>query len=154
MLATMGHITPAVVSTFPGFLFPSAGLKYADIPNGIAAISKVPQLGRAQIFAYCGFVECVAGFSKDITQGRPGELRWKVLTSSGPVEKTKKLTAEIANGRLAMMALIVSLFVPRLSYGQPLGRMGALHGFPFAGLRERAWRPGASGLLGFPGLRC
>ena len=42
MLATMGYITPEVSGKFPGFLSPSAGLKYADIPNGLAAISKVP----------------------------------------------------------------------------------------------------------------
>ena len=47
MLATMGYITPEVAGKFPGFLSPSAGLKYADIPNGLAAISKVPALGPA-----------------------------------------------------------------------------------------------------------
>ena len=47
MLATMGYITPEVAGKFPGFLSPSAGLKYADIPNGLAAISKVPALGQA-----------------------------------------------------------------------------------------------------------
>ena len=41
MLATMGYITPEVAGKFPGFLSPSAGLKFADIPNGLAAISKV-----------------------------------------------------------------------------------------------------------------
>jgi len=44
MLATMGYITPEVVGKFPGFLSPSAGLKYADIPNGLAAISKARAL--------------------------------------------------------------------------------------------------------------
>jgi hypothetical protein len=33
-----------------------------------------------------------------------------VLTSSDPAEKTKKLNAEIANGRLAMMAIIGMFF--------------------------------------------
>jgi len=32
------------------------------------------------------------------------------LTSSDPAEKTKKLNAEIANGRLAMMAIIGMFF--------------------------------------------
>ncbi len=40
MLAAMGYITPEVVK-FPGFLSPNSGLKFADIPNGLAAISKV-----------------------------------------------------------------------------------------------------------------
>ena len=40
MLAAMGYITPEIVK-FPGFLSPNSGLKFADIPNGLAAISKV-----------------------------------------------------------------------------------------------------------------
>jgi len=56
-------------------------------------------------------VEYSAFFSKDITEGRPGELGWKVLPSSDPAEKTKKLSAEIANGRVAMMAIMVVRFV-------------------------------------------
>merc|ERR1712241_774625 len=42
MLATMGYITPEITGKFPGYLSPSAGLQFADIPNGLAAISKVP----------------------------------------------------------------------------------------------------------------
>merc|ERR1712241_745615 len=38
MLATMGYITPEVAGKLPGSLSPSAGLKFADIPNGLAAI--------------------------------------------------------------------------------------------------------------------
>merc|ERR1719433_501978 len=49
MLATMGYITPEITGKFPGYLSPSEGLAYADIPNGLAAISKVPALGWAQI---------------------------------------------------------------------------------------------------------
>merc|ERR1712084_161965 len=102
MLATMGYITPEVTGKFPGYLSPSSGLKFADIPNGLAAISKVPALGWAQIVAYAGFCELSAG-SDDWKTGTPGDYGFKVLTSSDPAEKTKKLSAEIANGRLAMM---------------------------------------------------
>ena len=89
----------------PGFLSPSAGLKFADIPNGLAAVSKVPVAGWAQIAAYFGFVEFSGGFD-DYKSGTPGDYGFKVLTSSDPAEKTKKLSAELANGRLAMMATI------------------------------------------------
>jgi len=109
MLATMGYITPEVVGKLPGYLSPSAGLKFADIPNGLAAISKVPSLGWAQIAAYFGFVEFSGGF-QDYKTGTPGDYGFKVLTSSDPAEKTKKLSAEIANGRLAMMAIIGMFF--------------------------------------------
>merc|ERR1712007_126633 len=97
-----GYITPEVTGKLPGYLSPSAGLKFADVPNGLAAISKVPALGWAQIAAYFGFVEFSGGF-EDYRSGTPGDYGFKVLTSSDPAEKTKKLSAEIANGRFAKM---------------------------------------------------
>merc|ERR1712014_326411 len=109
MLATMGYITPEITGKFPGDLSPSAGLKFTDVPNGLAAISKVPALGWAQIVAYCGFCELSAG-SEDWKTGTPGDYGFKVLTSDDPAERQKKRAAEIANGRLAMMAIIGMFF--------------------------------------------
>merc|ERR1711862_673380 len=109
MLATMGYITPEITGKLPGDLSPSAGLKFADIPNGLAAISKVPALGWAQIVAYFGFCEFSGGFD-DYKSGTPGDYGWKVLTSDDAESKTKKLAAEIANGRLAMVAIIGMFF--------------------------------------------
>merc|ERR1712159_385484 len=109
MMATMGYITPEITGKLPGYLSPSAGLKFADIPNGLAAISKVPTLGWAPIAAYFGFCEFSGGF-EDYKSGTPGDYGFKVLTSSDPAEKTKKLAAEIANGRLAMVAIIGMFF--------------------------------------------
>ncbi|KAL9138977.1 Light-harvesting complex [Amphidinium carterae] len=109
MLATMGFITPEITGKLPGYLSPSTGLKYEDIPNGLGAISKVPALGWAQMIAYAAFCE----LSQDQSPGTPGakgDLGFKVLTSSDPVELEKKLSAEIANGRLAMMAIIGMFF--------------------------------------------
>merc|ERR1712139_642620 len=77
--------------------------------NGLGAISKVPNAGWAQIVAYSAFCE----LSQDQSPGTPGakgDFGFKVLTSSDPEEKTKKLAAEIANGRLAMMAIIGMFF--------------------------------------------
>merc|ERR1719471_635201 len=109
MLATMGYITPEITGKLPGFLSPSTGLKFADIPNGLAAISKVPALGWAQIVAYCAFCELSQDQSAG-TAAASGDFGWKLLTSSDPAEKTKKLSAEIANGRLAMVAIIGMFF--------------------------------------------
>merc|ERR1711937_518915 len=114
MLATMGYITPEITGKLPGYLSPSAGLKFDYIPNGLAAVSKVPALGWAQIAAYFGFCEFSGGFEdyKGVgpLAGTPGDYGWKVLTSDDPAEKTKKLAAEIANGRLAMVAIIGMFF--------------------------------------------
>merc|ERR1719221_725911 len=111
MLATMGYITPELTGKFPGYLSPSLGIQYADIPNGLGAISKVPAAGWFQIVLYCFLCE-VNKF--DEKQGNaPGDLGWKppLLTTPGDAEKTKKrLNVEIANGRLAMMAIIGMFF--------------------------------------------
>ena len=51
--------------------------------------------------------------SQDQSAGTPaaaGDFGFKVLTSADPAEKTKKLSAELANGRLAMMAIIGMFF--------------------------------------------
>merc|ERR1711868_306652 len=109
MLATMGYITPEITGKLPGYLSPSAGLKFEDIPNGLGAVSKVPAAGWLQIIAYFGFCEFSGGF-EDYKTGTPGDYGFKVLTSADPAEKTKKLAAEIANGRLAMMAIIGMFF--------------------------------------------
>merc|ERR1712056_104920 len=109
MLATMGYITPELTGKLPGFLSPSAGLAFKDIPNGLGAISKVPAAGWLQIVAYCAFCE----LSQDQSAGTPaakGDFGWKLLTASDAEAKTKKLAAEIANGRLAMMAIIGMFF--------------------------------------------
>merc|ERR1711988_352436 len=110
MLACMGYMTPEITGKLPGYLSPSAGLKFEDIPNGLSAISKVPALGWAQIVAYFGFVEIRGGFEDYKEGGTPGDYGWKLLTSADPVEKTRKLQCELANGRLAMTAIMAMIF--------------------------------------------
>merc|ERR1712157_606112 len=115
MLATMGYITPEVVGKFPGYLSPSLGLKFVDVPNGLAAVSKIPALGWVQMVAYAGYRELSgpttrAANTSDYSDITPGDYGFKVLTSDDPVELTKKLNAEIANGRLAMMAIMGMFF--------------------------------------------
>merc|ERR1719343_1720639 len=111
MLACMGYITPEVVGKFPGYCSPSQNLKFADIPNGLAALSKVPGAGWCQIFFFCGLVE--KGLFKYDPSRAPGDYEnGGVLgvpnKSTLPLGegRSRKLNAEIANGRLAMMAVI------------------------------------------------
>merc|ERR1711959_4656 len=72
MIATIGYITPEITGKLPGYLSPSTGLKFADIPNGLGAISKVPALGWTQILAYFGIVEFLGGWD-DYKSGTPGD---------------------------------------------------------------------------------
>merc|ERR1711874_95516 len=102
----MGYITPELGIKLPGELAP--GVAIENIPNGLKAVSFVPTAGWLQILAYCAFVEFQGMKSNGVmgTAGTPGDFGWKVLTSKDPATRTRKLNAELANGRLAMMAII------------------------------------------------
>jgi hypothetical protein len=111
MLAAMGYITPEVAGKFPGTLSPSQGLKFEDVPNGLKALSVVPAAGWIQILLYMSYCE-VSGIGErnDEKYGKPGEFSFKVLTADDPEKLKRKLNAELANGRLAMMAIIGMFF--------------------------------------------
>jgi len=109
MLATMGYMTPELTGKFPGYLSPSAGLKFEDIPNGLAAVSKVPAAGWAQIALYAFHVELIQDQSPG-TPGQAGDFGFKVITSDDEEVVKRKLASELANGRLAMMAIIGMFF--------------------------------------------
>merc|ERR1712241_1194452 len=110
MLATMGYITPELTGKLPGYLSPSMGLKFEDVPTGLAAISKVPAAGWAQIVAYAFFCEYSNDYGEKFPA--PGDCQWRppLLASDDAATKTTKLNAEIANGRLAMAAIIGMFF--------------------------------------------
>merc|ERR1712032_1315387 len=112
MLATMGYITPELVGKFPGEISPTLGVKFEDIPNGLAALSKVPGPGWLQIVAYCLYCESGPfGYNADPNR-KPGELGWRPIglyTTDAEVRQ-RRLNAEITNGRLAMMAIIGMFF--------------------------------------------
>jgi len=114
MLATMGYIVPEYFR-FPGYCAPSAGLKFTDIPNGLAALSKVPGAGWTQIFLFLGLVE-KGLYTFDPTR-QPGDYKNAGVlgvpngSTMVPGEgRNRKLNSEIANGRLAMMAIIGMFF--------------------------------------------
>mmetsp|Transcript_53630 Transcript_53630/g.157884 ORF Transcript_53630/g.157884 Transcript_53630/m.157884 type:complete len:396 (-) Transcript_53630:208-1395(-) len=114
MIATIGYIVPEYYK-FPGVISTSSGLKFADIPNGLGAISKVPELGWAQMIGFAGFLELVY----NTPYGEPGNYGKGLfgLGSLGfsasvqdPDTRNKKLNSELANGRLAMMAIMGMFF--------------------------------------------
>ena len=71
--------------------------------------------GWGQILAYMAFCE-VSQEQTPGTDAYAGDFGFKVLTASDPAEKTKKLNAEIANGRLAMMAIIGMFFQAEMGF--------------------------------------
>merc|ERR1712176_444407 len=126
MYACIGYFVPEYAK-WPGYLSPSGGIKFSDVPNGLGAISKVPVFGWLQIVAFCGFIENTAffqgrqkiGFGMDASmtmeKGEPGNygLGWiGAFNKIKPIPelRQRKLNAELANGRLAMTAIMAMLF--------------------------------------------
>jgi len=115
MFATLGFIVPEYFR-WPGFCSPSANLKFADVPNGLGALSKVPFLGWVQIAIFCGLVDF--GLYRSDPSRDPGDYEnagiLGVPNASGPMSDTegrkRKLNAELANGRLAMVAIMGMMF--------------------------------------------
>jgi hypothetical protein len=126
MLACIGYIVPEY-ARFPGYLSPSCSLKFADMPTGLAGFAKVPGNGWFQAVIFCGFCELFAAPQKE-DEPQPGKLKTRFWAGNyeygafgipgylggKPIAdaavRTKKLNAEIANGRLAMMAIIGMFF--------------------------------------------
>merc|ERR1712151_1285694 len=105
MLACIGYIVPEFVR-FPGYLSPSADLKFEDMPNGLAAAFKMPFVGWSQIIAFAGFVE-VTNLTTE-TRKNAGDYEnfgaFGIPFGKGiedAAKKEKSLLAEINNGRLA-----------------------------------------------------
>merc|ERR1719461_386895 len=112
MFATMGYMVPEYYK-FPGYLSPSSGLKFADVPNGLKALEKVPTEGWLQIIALGGFYELVVNQPQNPNEpgnyGR-GRLGFTGDSITDPEERKRSLNAELANSRLAMMAIIGMFF--------------------------------------------
>merc|ERR1719251_642468 len=61
MAATVGYLYNDLQLNFPGTLSPSVGLKFADVPTGLAAThgfpNSVPIAGWVQIIGFIGVLE-------------------------------------------------------------------------------------------------
>ena len=51
------HFRQDIFGKFDGYLSPSQDLKFADVPSGLAAISKVPLEGWLQVLLVAGLIE-------------------------------------------------------------------------------------------------
>lgn len=108
MLAVVGYLVQEAGIRLPGDIDYS-GLKFADVPNGFAALNVITQGGVAQIVAFIGFLEF--SVMKDITGGDfVGDFRndyidfgWDKLDEA---TKLKKRAIELNQGRAAQMGIL------------------------------------------------
>jgi len=138
MIACIGYIVPEYFK-WPGYLSPSDGIKFADVPHGLDAITRVPAVGWFQVVLFGLSMELFAAY-QDPTK-LPGKLSSRLVialteirnksiaggvNNSGyefgpfgipgapsikdPEVRKQKLNAEIANGRLAMVAIMGLMF--------------------------------------------
>lgn len=108
MYATIGYIIPEYFR-WPGYLSPTEDLTFAEVPNGLNALLKVPPEGWLQILAWCGMYEILINQPKHPSE--PGNYykgRLAILPGTqivDPEKRKRSLNAELANGRLAMIAI-------------------------------------------------
>jgi Chlorophyll A-B binding protein len=108
MLAVVGYLVQEAGYRLPGNIDLS-GLKFADIPNGYAALETISYAGKLQIFA---FIACLEIFvMRDFVGGEfPGDLRNNYIDFGWDTfdEETKlyKRTIELNQGRAAMMGIL------------------------------------------------
>jgi len=131
MLACLGYIVPYIVK-LPGTIDLN-GDTFADVPNGLSALSALPPLGIAQILILAGALE-LGPFkertSNDGTFVSPGDYDFDpldVLTKSAAASAdenfvevlARKQAIELANGRLAMMGAAGFIVGDLLNNGNP-----------------------------------
>eukprot|EP00815_Leptocylindrus_aporus_P008164 CAMPEP_0116066614 /NCGR_PEP_ID=MMETSP0322-20121206/10489_1 /TAXON_ID=163516 /ORGANISM="Leptocylindrus danicus var. apora, Strain B651" /LENGTH=188 /DNA_ID=CAMNT_0003553205 /DNA_START=50 /DNA_END=613 /DNA_ORIENTATION=+ len=107
MAATLGTIVQETTQ-YQGFLSPSEGLKFSDVPNGLAALDVVPLAGWVQIALLIGahevLVKEVQGVDKAPGNFGTGYLGFTLDDQSAA--QLRGLNVEIQNGRLAMLGIL------------------------------------------------
>ncbi|CAJ1432532.1 unnamed protein product [Effrenium voratum] len=134
-----------------GYLSPSQNLKFAEVPSGLAAISKVPLEGWLQILLVAGLIETQLfkdqsfggfGYAKYGEPGNFGTGYWGRKIQD-PAERKLKLTTELNNG----VPRLPKLVAEPVETGLEEGRRG---GAPYAPQRKAYFGPVHFG--GFLGL--
>merc|ERR1712203_373107 len=119
----IGYIVPEYFK-WPGYLSPNAGIKFADVPNGLGALSKVPASGWAQIFIFCGALD--TGFFVYDESREPGDYANGGQGSSQ--DEAQRRACEWSAGYDGHHRHVL----PGRPHRRRLGRLGAVHWLPAA----------------------
>mmetsp|Transcript_11819 Transcript_11819/g.15441 ORF Transcript_11819/g.15441 Transcript_11819/m.15441 type:complete len:205 (+) Transcript_11819:73-687(+) len=97
MLAVLGHIVTTAGVRVPGEI--AYGLPFADMKNGLAALSTIPPAGLGQIVAFIGLMEL--GFAQ-IEEG----LAEYCESDFPDIASDRRKAVELNNGRAAQMGIL------------------------------------------------
>jgi Chlorophyll A-B binding protein len=108
MMAVVGYLIQEAGFRWTGTIDMS-GTKFADIPNGYAALEAIPYQGKLQMFLFIGALEVFV--MRDFVGGAfPGDLRNKYFDlgwdTFDEATKLRKRTVELNQGRAAMMGIL------------------------------------------------
>jgi len=107
MAATLGTIVQETTH-YEGFLSPGEGLKFSDVPNGLAALDVVPLAGWVQIALLIGAHELLVKEIKavDKAPGNFGTGYFGFKLDDQSAVQLRGLNVEVQNGRLAMLGIL------------------------------------------------
>ena len=105
MAATLGMLVQENYR-FDGYLSPSSGISFEDIPNGLAALEVVPLAGWAQMAVLIGLHEIFVKQRKGRKPGDFGTGYFGVAMDDQSSKQLRALNVEVQNGRLAMLGIL------------------------------------------------
>merc|ERR1711897_17517 len=131
MVAVLGTFVHNNKWTFDGYLSPSNDLKFSDISTGTGGFFQIPFYGLAQILAVCALIE-LAWWPASKLDGDYGIRLGKINDwDRQPAKEIRQRTAELNNGRAAMMA-IAGIVIQECVTGQTLAEQASSgHFSPF-----------------------
>ena len=105
MAATVGMLVQQT-TRFEGLISPSADLKFSDVPNGLGALNAVPLAGWCQMIVVIGLHEILIKQREGRAPGDFGTGYFGFTMDDQSSKQLSSLSAEVANGRLAMLGIL------------------------------------------------
>jgi Chlorophyll A-B binding protein len=105
MAATLGMLVQENYR-FAGYLSPSEGLEFSDVPNGLGAWGVVPLAGWVQMAVVIGAHELIVKQRDGKAPGDFGTGYFGVALDDQSAKQLRLLNVEVQNGRLAMLGIL------------------------------------------------